>query len=272
MKKILVPTDFSEAAKNALNYAIELAKKSGSEIYLHHAYTMPQSGSAVMIDVSDVLKQEAEKNLAKEVERVSTKLGSVKIHTQSSYSGAVSSIADFCSKLSMGLIVMGTTGASGMKEVFVGSNTAALIKETSCPILVVPVEHTNNTITNIAVSTDLAHIKDGAIYNPLKELTKETGGHLTIINISDNMTAVDASEFISEAADLDDLFVGIEHTFKFIEDNDIEKGILNFVNENDVDLLAVVSRKRGFFERLFHKSISKKLAMHAHVPILILSE
>jgi len=86
------------------------------------------------------------------------------------------------------------------------------------------------------------------------------------------MTAVDASEFISEAADLDDLFVGIEHSFKFIEDNDVEKGILKFVNDNNIDLLAVISRKRGFFERLFHKSISKKLAMHANVPILILSE
>ena len=163
MKKILVPTDFSEAAKNALNYAIELAKKSGSEIYLHHAYTMPQSGSAVMIDVSDVLKQDAEKNLAKEVERVSSKLENINLHTQSSYSVAVSSIAEFCTKLSVDLIVMGTTGASGMKEVFVGSNTAALIKETRCPIIVVPVEHTNKTIKNIAVSTDLAHIKDGGI-------------------------------------------------------------------------------------------------------------
>jgi len=272
MKKILVPTDFSKAAQNALDYAIQLAKKIDAEIFLHHAYTMPQSGSAVMIDVSDVLKQDAEKNLAKEVERVQADLGEVTMQTQSFYSGAVASIAEFCTKLSVDLIVMGTTGATGMKEMFVGSNTSALIKETSCPIIAVPAEFTSTEIKNIAVSTDLSHIKDGKIYNPLKELTKDTGGHLTLINISDNMTAVDAAEFINEAADLDDLFMGIEHTFKFIEENDVEKGILNFVNENNIDLLAVVSRKRGFFERLFHKSVSKKLAMHAKVPILILSE
>jgi len=272
MKKILVPTDFSNAAKNALEYAIGIAKTFQSEIILLNAYSMPHSGSTVMIDVSDVLKGDSVQKLKEEVDRTKDIIDGVSIHT-ASYNGATANtIANVANNEKVDLIIMGTTGATGLKEVFMGSNTADLIKQTAIPIIAVPNGCQNKSLSNVAMSVDLHHIKSPEVFAPLKKLLSDSNSTLTMINISDNMKSVDPVSFVDEAVDIDNMFFGIKHTFKFLEGADVEEEILAFINKESIDLLTVVSRKRNFFERLFHKSMSKKLTMHSPIPILILSE
>lgn len=272
MNTILVPTDFSKAAKNALNYAIVLANRIKADIVLLNTYTMPRSGSAVMIDVSDVLRHDSLKMLTDEQERVSGELKGGSISSISHSGSTVSSIAHMAKEKDYDLIVMGTTGATGLKEAFIGSNTSALIKELNIPIIAVPASFTTTSLSNVTVSTDLEHLKSSSVFQPLKTIMNGDAPHISIINVSDSLKNTDPTAFVEEALDLDDMFFGIEHSFKFIENSDIEKGILEFVNQDKSELLVVVSRKRNFFEQLFHKSISKKLTMHSNVPIMVLSE
>ena len=272
MKKIIVPTDFSSAAKNALDYAIKLAKSYQAEIYLLNAFSMPHSGSAVMIDVSDVLKKDSTDKLEEEVARVENSLEGLTLKTIS-HLGIVSMvISQAAEKLKADLIIMGTTGATGLKEVFVGSNTGDLIKATTLPIIAVPVESTNDTIAKVAVSVDLHHLKSNSVFDPLKDLLVESNASIKMINIADNIKSIDPVNFVDEAVDIDNMFFGVQHSFKFLEGKDVEEEILTYTKEENIDLLVVVARKRNFFERLFHKSISKKLTMHSSVPIMILSD
>lgn len=272
MKKIIVPTDFSKAAQVALDYAISIAKSLKAEIILLNAYSMPHSGSAVMIDVSDVLKGDSVKKLDEEMERIKENIGDLSIETISQNGAVALTIAHIAEKREADLIIMGTTGATGLKEVFVGSNTADLIKATKTPIIAVPEGVTNHSISKVAMSVDLHHVKSADVFDPLKSLLKLNNASLKMINIADNMKSIDPINFVDEAVDIDNMFFGIEHSFKFLEGNDVEVEILSYVMEENVDLLTVVSRKRNFFERLFHKSMSKKLTMHSPIPILILSE
>lgn len=272
MNMILVPTDFSDAAKNALDYAINIAKRIKGEILLMNAYSIPRSGSSVMIDVSDVLKQDSIKKLQEEKQRIESSLGNIKLSLVSKNGFMNSSIASAIAENEISFVIMGTTGASGIKETFIGSNTASLIKEINIPLIVVPKDFKGSKIANITLSTDLNHLKSSNPFKPLKTIMNGDGPHISIINVSEDLRTTDPSKFVNEALDLDDLFFGTDHSFKFVENSDVEKGILEFTNDNHSDLLVVISRKRNFFETLFHKSISKKLAMHSDTPMMILND
>lgn len=270
MKKILVPTDFSITAYNALEYAINIALKLDAEIILLNAYAVPNS--SVMIDLTDVLRQDSVIGLEKIKNEALKKYPNVKIETID-YNGDLITSVRYCSKkYNIDFIIMGTTGASGLKETFVGSNTATLIQEINTPLIAIPDQSKLDNKLKIAVSTDLKNLKNIKVFESVKKLARILNGEFHLINVSEDLSKVDPTSFVEHAADIDEMFIGFEHTFKFLENSDYEAGILDYIASNNINMLVVISRKRNFFERLFHKSISRKLAMHSPIPIAVLSE
>lgn len=270
MKKILVPTDFSTTSFNALEYAVNIAEKFNAQIILLNAYALPNT--SVMIDLTDVLKEDSIKGLTKTVNKISLLHPNLKLETIH-YNGDLTSAVQFCStNYDINLVIMGTTGATGLKETFVGSNTATLIKENNIPLIAVPFNYKLTDNLKIAVSTDLKNLKNIDVFETVKDLAKSYNGEFHLINVSENLSNIDPKDFIEHAIDLDDLFSGFKHSFKFLENSDFEAEILDYINEHNINMLVVVSRKRNFFGRLFHKSISRKLTMHSPVPIVVLSE
>jgi len=270
MKNILVPSDFSKAAYNALKYAIQLSTKIPSKIILLNAYTVPHS--SVMIDLTDILKNDSIDGLAIVKRKIEAEFPNTTIET-TSYNGKLEIAVQACIKNEkIDIVIMGTTGASGMKETFVGSNTASLIQKIDKPLIAIPEDFTLEEDLNIAVSTDLKNLKNVSLFSTVKNIAKAFKGNFHLINVSEDLSKIDPIDFIDQTADLDELFIGFEHTFKFLENSDYESEILDYIISHHIDLLVVVSKKRGFFENLFHKSISKKLTMHSPIPIIILSE
>jgi nucleotide-binding universal stress UspA family protein len=270
MKKILVPTDFSKAAFNALEYAVNLAQKLNAEVILLNAYAVPNS--SVMIDLTDVLKEDSINGLAKVKKEISSLYPEIELETID-YNGDLTSSVKFCSANNdIDLVIMGTTGATGLKETFVGSNTATLIQEINIPLIAIPFGAKLDKKLKIAVSTDLKNLKNIGVFGTVKDLAKVFNGEFHLINVSEDLSKIDPTEFIEHAADVDEMFTGFAHSFKFLENTDFEAEILDYINTNNINMLVVVSRKRNFFSRLFHKSISRKLTMHSPVPIVVLSE
>lgn len=270
MKKILVPTDFSKAAFNALEYAVNLAKKLNTEVILLNAYAVPNT--SIMIDLTDVLKNDSINGLIKVKNELLELYPNTEIETID-YNGDLISSVKFCStNNNIDLVIMGTTGATGLKETFVGSNTATLIQEIDIPLIAIPFGTKLGDKLKITVSTDLKNLKNIDVFETVKKIAKVHSGEFHLINVSEDLSKVDPTKFIEHAADVDDIFTGFDHSFKFLENTDFEAEILDYINTNNINMLVVVSRKRSFFARLFHKSISRKLTMHSPIPIVVLSE
>ena len=268
MKNILVPTDFSDTSKNALHIACEIATENKIDITLFHSYGVPHSSSTVMIDLSDVMKESAETEMINFSKEFKDKYPKINISTKCNMGPFLFLILDETKKYD--LIVMGTNGSSGVEEVFLGSNTSSLIQKIKTPLLAIPhnfMKHNFNKAI-IALSTDNENTEGNIEY--LIKMNSILGIERTeILNIQkEDKTDERAIErFIKK---VNRAFEDVQHKFTFIGNNDIESAILTHSRKND--LIVVLSKSYSFFEGLFHKSISKKLAMHSENPLLIIKE
>lgn len=262
MNKIIVPTDFSDTARLATDVAAKLAKKGNATLVLYHAYHMPGTGRPVMIDLSDILKKDAIESLEKEKERLSGY--EIEIELFCDYGPAVPLLTDLAAKLKPDLIVMGTVGASGTKEYFLGSNTSGLIGKTQTPILAIPAELNSAEIKEITFAWDLVDV-DKKLVDSMKYLANILDISITVLHIDEGekseLNEILLKEFVE---DIDGA------TYVSIQDDNVQSALFDYVEENDA-ILSVIARKHGFLERLFRRSVSKSLTNHTKSPILILA-
>jgi nucleotide-binding universal stress UspA family protein len=272
MNNILVPTDFSFCADNALKYALVLAKKYNATLTIMTAYYVPSAGAtSVIVKLEDDLRESAEKQLQELGDKLRESNPTVNLKLFSTYNSPVNAVLRAVKENDFDAVVMGTTGATGAKEVFVGSTTSSLINKIKLPIFAVPESSQVTKASKIFLAADLKDNKVQDALNFIKNLATDFDSKIEVMNVSESPNPTESFEIITEALEMESNFRGIKHHFNFIESSDIEKAIIDFVDEKD-SLIAVINRERSFFNRLFHKSISKKLAMHTKVPILILHD
>lgn len=272
MKNILVPTDFSDCANNAVKYAINLAKKNDASVTLLSAYHVPSAGgTSVMVNLQDDLKEAATEELKKVKAELTKENPGLTVNIFTSYNLPVNAILKFVKEKEVDAIVMGTTGATGAKEVFVGSTTSTLVNKVTVPIFAIPENYVNTKLSKIYLATDLQNFKPTDATKFIKDLALSFGSKVELLNVAEKPNEDESFEIVSQAISVDNEFVGVEHEFNFLESTNIEKAILDYVDEDD-SIIAVINHKRNFFERLFHKSVSKKITMHAKTPILILHD
>lgn len=272
MKNILVPTDFSDCANNALRYAITLAQKNDASVTLLSAYHVPSAGgTSVMVNLQDDLKEAAEEELKKIKAKLAGEYPNLQVNIFTSYNLPVNAVLKYVKEKDVDMIVMGTTGASGVKEVFVGSTTSSLVNKVKIPVFAIPESFNNAKLSKIYLATDLKSFKSTDSTKFIKKLALDFGAKVELLNVAEKPNEEESFKIVSEAIDIDNEFVGVEHEFNFLESTDIEKAILDYIDEDD-SVIAVINRERSFFDRLFHKSLSKKITMHANVPILVLHD
>lgn len=158
MKRILVPTDFSEQADNALKVAIKLAKKHDSEIYILHSMEMPlhlaSSGDSGSLPESLFFIKLAEKRFNDL--RKNDYLNGININEAIGHNEIYEDIEEACKKNEIDIIIMGSSGASGFKEMFVGSNTEKVVRTSKTPVLVIKNNHPDFKIKDFVFATDFS--------------------------------------------------------------------------------------------------------------------
>ncbi len=156
MKRILVPTDFSSQAENALKVAVEIATKHNSEIYLLHSLDMPSQIRGVQNNASMPESLYFIKLAEKSFEALLKKdyLGPIEIHEAIGHDQIYSDINRTVEEKDIDLIVMGSHGANGFKELFIGSNTEKVVRTANIPVLVIKNEHTDFNIKDFVFATD----------------------------------------------------------------------------------------------------------------------
>lgn len=266
MKKILVPTDFSENAMNAFLLAKELACAFKSQLTLLHTFQVPQR-SDMLISLDDVLREEAEKDMAAFLDKAAVNLPvEIKIVKGS----AVHVIAEIAEAEKYGLIVMGTKGASGLKEVFLGSITGGVMRHTNVPILAVPDNFTPRPIKTIAFGVANLELSGEEIVEPLKALASQFDAKLFIYHSAKGAEDLDKARLMETVSWLN----GLHHTFHLEEEKEnLHESLKAFVKSKGADMLCLVRRKHGyigFFERLFKTSVTLNEVFHCELPLLVL--
>ncbi|WP_330441527.1 universal stress protein [Flavobacterium sp. C4GT6] len=278
MKRILFPTDFSQAAKAAFVYALRFADSFDAELILLHVYDLPIVDTPPMpemtkeiFDIVEMNQFESFREELPELHKIAEKkgLGHVRIKNMLLYGDLVYNINKVTKDEDVDFIVMGTKGASGLRETFIGSTTASVISNSDVPVLAIPEEaEFHHRIKNIAFTTQYREKDNDALKSAL-EIADKFKATIQCLYIKNPDDPTDIDERIAEwrmyyrDKNIDFFNIAGDH---------IEQTILDFIESQHVDMLVMRKHKRGFFEGLFHRSLTKKMAYHTKVPLLIFHE
>ncbi len=272
MKTILVPTDYSEAAKNASIYAAEYAKATQCRIILYHTYHVPivissDVPTAVMMD-PQVLKEENEEILNKEAAEI-TKLTGLPITTMLTEGFAVDEIIDIERTEKPDLIIMGMGESGALNEFMIGSIATDVIRQSLVPVMIIPSKAKFKQYKKIVFATDYSSETDLHLLDPLKDFSKMFYSQLFILNIVKELEIIGVEKEVSRMR-IQNYFDDLEHTHYYLEDDDIIHGLNEFIDEYNIDIVTMLPHRHNLFARVFKESTTKKMAFHTHVPLLTL--
>ncbi len=273
MKTILVPTDFSENADNALNYAIELAKKEKAKIILLHAFhvtyvypDVPMQYLNEQIQSVEQLASNQLKVLCEKVEK-SEKLICEIINKESL---AVDLILETIEKKKPSLVVMGTKGANGIKEVFIGSNTGKIVVKAKCPVIVVPEKASFNPIKNITYATDY-NLTDFYALEKLVEIAKLFNAKITLLHVGFEFFSHETEEDFMNTfkSKVNNEILYNKMDFKLVYGKDLIDVLEDYVKHESPDLISMSANYKNLFDKVFGTSLTKKMAYHTKIPLLV---
>lgn len=270
MKQIIVATDFSPVSENAVEYAVQLAKDIDSPILLFHSYEMPAvvTEAAVVVIPPDDLQKVNEETLKKYAERLTAKWG-VEINYSTRVGIARDEILNEAKNGSF--IVMGMYGAGKLTRAIMGSTAMSVIKNSSVPVLLIPENVSYKRPEKIAFACDYNSKTDFHALDPLKRLIEIFNSRLLVMNVKEDKREVSIEEKTT-AVKMDRKLADIDHSYHFMESEDLVDGIKEFIDDKKPDMIAVIPHKYNILERLSHRSTTKKLAFQSTIPFLALPD
>lgn len=275
MKTIIIPTDFSPIATNAMNYGVDMAKAINANIILLHVYQVPVSMTDVPVVVISVdeLKKGAEEKLADlkaSVEHITS--GKLKIYTEARLGDVVDELEDLCNKIKPIAVVMGTKGASGIERAMFGSVTLTAIRHLNWPVICVPPgKEFGQGIKKIGFACDFKKVIESTPIHFIKDIVKEFSADLHVLNVD-----FESRHFKPETPEqsllLHTMLEDVNPSYHFIEQKDIEDGINQFAEKNNLDLIIAIPKKHKLLESIFKPSSTKQLVFESHIPVMCVHE
>jgi nucleotide-binding universal stress UspA family protein len=275
MKTIIVPTDFSPVATNAMNFAVDMALGINASLLLLHVYQIPVS----MTDVPVVLvsAEELKKSSEEKLEELKQSLfhitsGKLKIYTEARMGDVVDQLESLCKQIQPFAVIMGTKGATGIERILFGSNTLTTIKHLTWPVIVVPPgKEYGKGIKKIGFACDFRQVVETTPVQFIKQMVKEFNAELHILNV-DYENKQFKPETPEQSLLLHTLFEDLNPNYHFINHVDIEDGINEFAETNNLDLLITIPKKHKLLEGIFKPSSTKQLVTQSHVPVMCVHE
>ncbi|MDP1747379.1 MAG: universal stress protein [Bacteroidota bacterium] len=271
MKTIIVPTDFSETAENALNYAIELGKMMDATIILLHACDIPASRGGIGSPVPPDLIEKNERVLQKLERHIKTTDPPIKFELCVQSKSIVRRIKELTHEKGAELVVLGISENGVFEKSIVGSNTSKAISKLMTPVLMVPTKAKFKSPEKIVFASDYLELKNDRPLNALLNFITFFNSNLFIVNVKgvdEKTSSKSVAAFINVRKILRKVNYSIHHT---VNEN-VVNGINDFVKKVDAEIIAMIPRKHNFFYRLFNFSKTKKMAFYSHVPLLVLPE
>jgi nucleotide-binding universal stress UspA family protein len=267
MKKILLPTDFSINAQKAIDYAVRLFEKEQCTFYLLHAYHDAPSDSTTRSEMEDDLTK-----LAKSLEQ---KSGNPKHVFESilTVETLISAMTVTIIDKAIDYVVMGTKGSSALREVFMGSITASIIKHLNiCPVIAVPSEYDHDVPQDIVFANDFKHTFKTPELIPLIGMALLCNCTLNVVHIRTEEALTDTQKLNKEL--LRTALKGTKHLFFQIDPkNSVTETLYQLEKENKrIGMLALLKTNHGLFKRFLREAVIKNMSIKTEVPLLVLPE
>lgn len=268
MKKILIPTDFSLVADNALRYAMELGTAFQSELLLYHVYHISKVDYNRDFAPDD---QPFKKQVERKMELSLLKFGGqiankgLSVETQVKREPIMALFERKVEEHNINLIVLGSKGASGLKKVIFGSVAATALNIAKVPVFVVPPKPFSFPIRSIVLAIDDQAISK-TVLDPLQQLALAFNAKVTVVNIKTNTSSPTSSRTKFPLEGLDSIYHELPAA------NNINDALNAYINRTDCDLLCMIRRDKGFFDRLFQGSTTVNQAYDSQTPLLVLPD
>lgn len=273
MKQILLATDFSKSAANAMEYAMELAKILKLEVCAIHAIHPTEginNSTYNAIFIEDYYKNK--RQALKEWTAVFTDnedFKDVKVTTLCDVGFLKNVITRYMSSHHVELLVMGITGATGITGI-VGSNASMMVSKVKIPTLIIPLESKFSKAPIVTLATDYDTRLSAEDVNALNEMVKGFGsGRMQVVYIADKSDTKHIETFESK---LKGLIKHVELEFNYVNDSTPLSGIIDFIETHETDILCLVKHHHNIVYRLFTKSTVNQVMNKSVKAILVLHE
>lgn len=276
MRKILIPSDFSDNSFNAIKYATELFKHGPCEIYLLYAYydevydAKLKMGDVPFEELKEEIRLKADDFLKELKKRVFHFSPNPKhsIHTKTEFSLLVDAVNDWVDKENIDVVVMGTKGKTADKNITFGSNTLQVIKYVKCPVLAIPSVYTDVHPKRILFPTEFLLPFKRRELKLLSTIAKCFASKIDFLHVSKfqslSLRQLDNKTFLEASL--------AENQVEFVQkgETDVTKAINTYIAENPIDMLVMINTRHSYLENILYQSTIEKIGLHIDIPFLVL--
>lgn len=272
MYTILVPTDFSKNANNAMRYAVKMAQSLQAKLILLNAYTYPIVASNVeyVLEEKEAMEKLVVKYLLKKKKEIENELpGKVEIDYVPTVVSVSDSLLEYASGVSADLIIMGCKGESETFEKVFGSVTTALIRKSHLPVITVPEKFHFSKVKKILLSWEKSKFFTKAISDRLQYINNTLGSELIMMRLYGAQEFYDPMALLNEEAIIKKKLNNIHiKTFSDVVMS-VPDGIDEAATSENADLVVLMPQKHSLLDRIFNGSTTRRLVFHSHKPLLI---
>lgn len=277
--KILLPTDFSKNAWNAISYATDLFKGKECEFYILNVYKVQGYAlESMMVPEPGELeyereKKQSEEGLSKVLEMLAFRDPNTKheFYTVSQFNSLLEGLKDIVEKKDIDMVIMGTKGSTNASGVVFGSNAITIMENLrNCPVMAIPEEARFGTLKEIVFPTSFkTHFKHRELQY-LTDITKLTNASICIVHVATDDVLSDIQENNKQL--LEECFEGVDYTFHTLHGSSPSEAVRYFVESRESDMIAFINKKHTFFGSLFSRPMVKEIGLYSKVPIMALHD
>ena len=274
VKKMIVPVDFSDVSRNAAYFAAEMSVDIPEcEIILYNVYERYSAGSDGSLmsadgDAEEIITMAALRNL--QMELIVNTPATVTIMAEQGK--LAENLELLVGKIDAQLVIMGINGSTRLEQILIGSNTLNVIKKCSFPVLVIPPGAKFKHITKVVFASDFINVEQTTPIKTIRDILDVFRPELHVLHIDESKTATLGDSFKQEKEKMDELLLGFNPQYSFLETNNFTKGINDFVKRENISMIITVPRHHSFLNHLFSGTHTEKLVYHTDVPILAVHE
>ncbi|MES1224294.1 MAG: universal stress protein [Bacteroidota bacterium] len=271
---IVVPTDFSASALNAANYAADFAMAIGAEIALIHVCYFPITSEIPLpADVINQMLDDAAKNIEELKKDLAHKTGNkIRITARVRTGTITTQLDEFCKELQDVIVVMGAHVTNATERIIFGSNILSAMRSFLWPLIIVPngIRFTGINIAGLAC--DLLDASATVHTDELRKLFNDFHPEVHVLHVTPKKHGMLNEEEIKGAEWMKEALKKFNPVFHYMQNENTESAIKDFSEQNNLDLLIIIPKKHGLFNRLLHKSQSKQMILNTHIPVMSIHE